>query len=81
MNREEAKQVLLLYRPGTEDAEDPQVKAAMELVAQEPELRHWFTEHSKFQIAMRSRFRELDVPGHLKAALLARTKIEAPPDS
>ena len=38
MNRDEAKNILLLYRPGTADAEDPQIAEALALAEQ---TRSW----------------------------------------
>ncbi len=78
MNREEAREVLLLYRPGTADAEDPQVVSAMEVARRDPELGEWFQRHVAFQSAMRDKLRQIEVPSHLKTALLARTKLGLP---
>ena len=71
MNREQAKQVLLLYRPGTADAEDPEIASAMELARQDPELGSWFNRHVRFQQEMRAKMRALEAPSHLKPELLA----------
>ncbi len=79
MNREEARQVLLLYRPGTADAEDPQVALAMELAKEDPELASWFKQHAQFQMAMRAKLQQIEVPEHLKAALLAQKRTGFPP--
>jgi hypothetical protein len=68
---EQAKEILLLYRPGTADAEDPEMIEAVALARQEPELGHWFDQHRAYQAAMRAKFRELEAPAHLKLALLA----------
>ncbi len=78
MNRDEAKQVLFLYRPGTADAEDPEIVAAMEVARQDPELGRWFNQHAEFQKAMRAKLRHIEVPTHLKGALLAKDKIVRP---
>lgn len=75
MNPQEAKQILLLYRPGTADAEDPEVVTAMEVARRDLALARWFQEHCAFQQAMRAKLRQIAVPPHLKAALLARRKI------
>lgn len=75
MNIEQAKENLLLYRPGAADADDPQLREAMELANREPELKRWFENHCRFQEAMRVKFREIEVPETLKAALLAQHKI------
>ena len=71
----QAKEILLLYRPGTADAEDPQVVAAVELARRDPELARWFERHCAFQNAMRAKLRQIEVPAHLKAALLAQQNI------
>jgi uncharacterized membrane protein YbaN (DUF454 family) len=75
MNRDEAKEILMLYRPGTADAEDPQIEEAMALARRDPELGRWFENHRAFQQAMRAKFREIKAPEHLKVALLAGQKI------
>jgi hypothetical protein len=75
MNREEAKEILMLYRPGTVDAEDPEIERAMEVARQDPELGRWFENHRRFQQSMRAKFRAIEVPEHLKMALLAGQKI------
>jgi hypothetical protein len=72
MTAPEAKAVLLLYRPGTADADDPQMAAALELARQDPELGLWFEQHRAFQKAMRAKFRQIEVPAHLKSSLLIR---------
>ncbi len=78
MNRDEAKQILLLYRPGTADAEDPQIVAAMELARRDAELGAWFNEQVQFHRFIRGKLRAIEVPPHLKAMLLARSAIIAP---
>ncbi|MEI6568632.1 MAG: hypothetical protein WCR20_18265 [Verrucomicrobiota bacterium] len=75
MNSAQAKEVLLLYRPGTADAAEPAEPAmamALELAGRDPELGRWFEEHRAFQRAMRAKFRQFEVPAHLKASLLVR---------
>lgn len=74
MNRAQAKQILLLYRPGTQDGEDAEVCQAMELARQDPELAGWFEQHQAFQDAMRAKLRQTEVPGQFKASLLAAHK-------
>jgi hypothetical protein len=78
LNSAQAKQVLLLYRPGTRDAEDPEIRQAMELARQDPELGQWFAQHLAFQSALRAKFRSIEVPDHFKVALLAQQKIVRP---
>jgi uncharacterized membrane protein YbaN (DUF454 family) len=78
VNRQEAKTILALYRPGSAEADDPEFKEAMQLAERDPELRHWFEQHRAFQEAMREKFRRLDVPADLKRSILAKNKIIAP---
>jgi hypothetical protein len=79
MTAREAQQILMLYRPGTDDAEDPEVIQAMAVARQDPALGRWFQEHAAFQNALRAKLRQVDVPLHLKAALQARGAITRPP--
>ena len=80
MKLAQAREILLLYRPGTRDAEDPQIIEAMELARQDPELAKWFAQHQAFQLAMRAKFREIEVPAHLQANLLAGRNCPTSPD-
>jgi hypothetical protein len=43
---------------------------ALELARQDPELGRWFEQHRAFQKAMRAKFRQIEVPAHLKTSLL-----------
>ena len=71
MTRGNIKEILLLYRPGTADAEDPQIAEAIELSRHDPELGRWFGQHQRFQAAIRAKLRQIEPPKHLKFALLA----------
>ena len=75
MTRTEAQKVLMLYRPGTADAEDPHVAQAMEVARRDPELARWFENHCRFQQALRAKLREMEAPAHLKMAVLAGQKL------
>jgi hypothetical protein len=66
----EAREILLLYRPGTADAADPEMTEALALARQDPELGRWFEQHRAFQKAMRVGFQQIEVPAHLKTSLL-----------
>jgi uncharacterized membrane protein YbaN (DUF454 family) len=71
MNREEARQILLLYRPGTADAEDPQIVEALALAKCEPELARWLEEHCARQEALRDKLRQITVPAGLKEQIIS----------
>jgi len=76
VNSSEAREVLLLYRPGTVDVADPQMAEALELARQDPELGRWFEQHRAFQKAMRAKFQQIEVPAHLKTSLLAQRLVQ-----
>jgi hypothetical protein len=75
MDRDQAKEILLHYRPGREDATDPQVVEAMALVGHDPELARWFEQQQRADEAIRARLRETRVPDDLKRRILAEQKV------
>lgn len=80
MNRAQAKQILLLFRPGIiPDAQDPELREAMDLARQDAELGKWFQQHQAFQASVSAKLKQIEVPAHLKNALLASPKIVRPP--
>ena len=70
MTSREAKEVLLLFRPGRNDEADPQVAAALAQGQNDPELRRWFDEHCAFSQALQRKFGSLPVPRTLKGDIL-----------
>ena len=71
MNRDDAKNILLLYRPGTADANDPNVSEALALTQQDAELARWFGEHCVRQEVLRAKFRQIPVPAGLKEQIIS----------
>jgi len=71
MNREEAKTVLLLYRPGLADDADPQIAAALALAKHDQELARWLAEHGARQNALRAAFRQIAAPAGLKEQIIS----------
>lgn len=71
MNQDEVKQILLLYRPGTNDAEDPEVAEALALAKSDPELSRWLAEHNARQTALREKFRQIPVLAGLKEQIIS----------
>jgi uncharacterized membrane protein YbaN (DUF454 family) len=71
VNRDEAKTILLLYRPGTADANDPQIAGALGLARQDPELTRWLVEHCARQEALRAGFRQITAPAGLKEQIIS----------
>jgi uncharacterized membrane protein YbaN (DUF454 family) len=76
VNNSEAREILLLYRPGTAELADPQMAEALSLARQDPELGHWFEQHRAFQKAMRAGLQQIEVPAHLRTSLLARMSVQ-----
>ncbi|MDE3099459.1 MAG: hypothetical protein KGJ88_08285 [Verrucomicrobiota bacterium] len=71
MNHDQAKNILLLYRPGMADADDSQVAEALALARRDPELGRWFEEHCARQEAIRLKFRQITVPEALKEQIIS----------
>src|ERR1035441_4741307 len=85
MNDEEAKQILALYRPGTDDRIDPYFKEAVERTKPSPqqprwqdtpdsELGRWFQEHCASHLSIRSKFLKIPTPPGLKDQILGECK-------
>src|SRR5208282_1604959 len=71
MNRDEAKNILLLYRPGTADVGDPQIIEALALTQRDQELARWFGEHCARQEVLRAKFWQIPVPAGLKEQIIS----------
>jgi hypothetical protein len=71
VNRDQAKIILLLYRPGTTDATDPEIAEALALANQDPELTHWLVEQCAWQEAARTGFRKITPPPGLKEQIIS----------
>jgi hypothetical protein len=77
----EARKLLLRWRPGQSEEHDPEIAAALELAARDPELKSWLEQHSAFQRSMRQSLRAIPVPPDLRDRVLAQSKILRPPTS
>lgn len=74
MDEEQARLILQAYRPGV-DRDDPEVAAALQEAARNPELARWFAEEQAFDRAMAAHLESVPAPFGLKTRLLA----QAPP--
>jgi hypothetical protein len=74
VDRNQAKAILLLYRPGTADENDPDFKVARDLAESDQELGIWFKRHCAVQVALRGKFAQIAVPDGLKEQILAEAK-------
>ena len=75
MNRQEAQEILLLYRAGTADAQEPEFAAALALAKSDPELGKWLQHQSAVQDALRAKFRQIPIPEGLKEQILSERKV------
>jgi hypothetical protein len=71
VNASEAKSILLLYRPGTADEEDPEIAEALALMKSSPELARWLAMHSQCQLATSQKFRQIKVPAGLMEQIIS----------
>ena len=72
MNREEAKDILLLYRHHhAADETDPQIIAALALAKRDPELASWLEMHCARQFVLGEKFRQIPLPEGLKEQIIS----------
>lgn len=77
MNINEAKQILLAWRPGCPELEDNSVGEALALAEAEPKLKEWLSLHGELQERAALSLRGMPVPVGLREAILLRAqKIE-----
>jgi hypothetical protein len=74
VNRDEAKNILLCYRPGTADEADPQVAEALALSKQDAELASWLKASLVQQEGLRQKFRQIPVPAGLKEQIISEQR-------
>jgi len=77
VNVNDAKTILLLYRPGTADAEDRQIAEALALAKREPELARWLEDHCARQTVLRDKFRQIAAPAGLKEQIISEQAVRA----
>lgn len=71
MNAEEAKKILLLYRPGTSDADEPEFAEALRFARQDEDLRQWLAGQSTVREVIRVRFKQIPIPEGLKEQIIS----------
>jgi hypothetical protein len=79
MTKQEAKEILKLYRPGTADAADPDFVEALEFCERDAELKNWFADHCAVYAALRSKFKQIAVPEGLKEQIIAERPVHRAP--
>lgn len=78
MTREQAKTILMLYRPGPQDAEDAEMSEALKMAESDPELLAWLRAHVAAQSRIRDQFRQIEPPKGLRERVLAAPKTLKP---
>lgn len=76
MNKQDACQILALFRPGTADENDPFFQEARQLAKTDPELARWLETHCESYLALRQKLRAIPVPPALKEQILSERKIQ-----
>lgn len=71
MNRDEAKKILLRYRPGTRDAVEPEVVAALAEARSDRELAGWLEQQMAGQRQLAKKFRQIASPAGLKEQIIS----------
>ncbi len=71
MNRQQAKEILSAYRPGSEDERDPVFAEALRLTERDPELAAWFNERQAFDAAVSRRLETIPLPAEVLGAIRA----------
>jgi len=80
MDSQQAKEILLRYRPGSADANDPEFAQALEQSRRDPEVGRWFEQHCAFQTAVSDRLKQLRPPAGLKEKILVEHEALEIPD-
>ena len=78
MNKQQAREILSVYRPGTADEHDPMFAEALELAHTDMELKAWFEESVTFDRGLRGALARVDAPIDLRDLILAEQKIIRP---
>ncbi|HEX5218079.1 MAG TPA: hypothetical protein VFZ59_00805 [Verrucomicrobiae bacterium] len=71
MTTQEAKTVLLAYRPWADDAPDRETAEAIALCQQDAQLKEWFEKHCTTQTTLRDKFRGITTPDGLQQQILS----------
>jgi hypothetical protein len=77
MNRNQAKEILAVFRPGTPDETDPFFAEAIEMMKTDATLREWFDGQSALDASLRAKLRQLPAPVGLKEAILSGNPLPA----
>ena len=71
MTPQQAKQVLLAFRPWVNDALDPEMAEALALSRENPELAQWLETHNETQATLRNSFKKITPPEAFKEQIIS----------
>ena len=78
MERDEAKVILELYRPGNaDDLKDPTIAEALALLETDGELKLWFNEQQAIDARIAESYNQIQPPADLRAGILAGMRAHA----
>ncbi|MGC3989036.1 MAG: DUF3379 family protein [Chthoniobacteraceae bacterium] len=75
MNNQEARFILGAYRPGGQDATDPQFREALEQAQHDPTLKRWLEQQTAVDAQMAQALEKVTPPADLKANILLGAKL------
>lgn len=78
MTKEQAKEILSAYRPGTDDENDPVFAEALKLARGNADLNAWLVESLAFDAAVHQQVARVTAPETLRQNILAAHKIIRP---
>jgi hypothetical protein len=78
MNSQRAREILAMYRPGVDDADDPLVAEALAQSRHDPDLTRWLEQQQAIDAALGRKFKQISVPEGLEQDILAERKIVRP---
>lgn len=79
MDKEQVRQVLSVYRAGSDDALDPYFAEALRAAEADPELEAWFAEAQRFEAEVVALLHATPAPVGLKEAILRRAAVSPAP--
>jgi hypothetical protein len=75
MRTEEAKFILVAFRPGGGDSGDPAFADALRMATEDPLLGAWFSQSRAHDAVVTSKLREIQPPAGLRDAILAGARV------
>jgi len=75
MNRDEAKAILRVHRPGHHEHNDPELARALEFARQDPELAQWWAKENAFDTSVAEKLSHVPPPADLRERILANPAV------